>query len=370
MRDTVFRVFMRCIAAYAILFVLLSSLAVNGSQLPTTGEGLYRIGCAQCHGETGAGVPLDRVAFDVPLPDFADCSFATREPDFDWIAVSHQGGPVRGFDASMPAFGEAFDIEQLQKIVDFIRTFCAEDAWPSGELNFPRPMFTEKAYPEDELIWTVGVATEGKGELTNELLYERRFGARYQWELAVPFGAGQSTSGDPWAGGIGDVTLGIKSTVYHRLDRGNILSLNAEVAVPTGSERNGQGKGVFVFEPSVSFGQLLPGDAFVHLQAGIELPSDRDRVEQEIFWTAAFGRTFTANTWGRSFSPMVEIIGRAEDGGTEWDLVPQLQLSLNVRQHVLANVGLLVPVNDSSRPVQLFLYILWEWFDGGLLDGW
>ncbi|TDI47142.1 MAG: hypothetical protein E2P02_03940 [Acidobacteria bacterium] len=242
---------MRCIAAYAILFVLLSSLAVNGSQLPTTGEGLYRIGCAQCHGETGAGVPLDRVAFDVPLPDFADCSFATREPDFDWIAVSHQGGPVRGFDASMPAFGEAFDIEQLQKIVDFIRTFCAEDAWPSGELNFPRPMFTEKAYPEDELIWTVGVATEGKGELTNELLYERRFGARYQWELAVPFGAGQSTSGDPWAGGIGDVTLGIKSTVYHRLDRGNILSLNAEVAVPTGANETAKEKAsLFSSRPS------------------------------------------------------------------------------------------------------------------------
>ena len=118
-----------------------------------------------------------------------------------------------------------------------------------------------------------------------------------------------------------------------------IIPLNAEVDIPTGSEENGQGKGVFVFEPSVSFGQLLPGDAFVHLQAGIELPSDRDRVDQEIFWAAVFGRTFTANSWGRSFSPMVEIIGRTEDGSTEWAIVPQVQLSLNVRQHVLANVG-------------------------------
>ena len=67
---------------------------------------------------------------------------------------------------------------------------------------------------------------------------------------------------------------------------------------------------------------------------------------------------------------MVEVIGRAEDGDIEWDLIPQLQLSLNVRQHVLANVGLLVPVNDNFRPKQFFFYILWEWFDGGLLDGW
>ncbi len=88
---------------------------------------------------------------------------------------------------------------------------------------------------------------------------------------------------------------------------------------------------------------------------------------------------------------MVEVIGRAEDGSTHWDVVPQLQISLNLRQHVLANVGLLIPVNESSRPVnessrpvnessrpvnessrpkQFFLYVLWEWFDGGLLDGW
>ena len=119
---------MRLRAALVFLVLVFASPMVTGSELPTTGEGLYEIGCAKCHGKTGTGVPLDQVGFDVPLPDLSDCSFATREPDFDWIAVSHQGGPVRGFDFAMPAFGEAFDVEQLQKIVDFIRTFCTDDA--------------------------------------------------------------------------------------------------------------------------------------------------------------------------------------------------------------------------------------------------
>ena len=238
---------MRFVPRCTVLFVLLSSLAVNGSQLPTTGQGLYRIGCAQCHGETGAGVPLDQVGFDVPLPDFADCSFATREPDFDWIAVSHQGGPVRGFDSSMPAFGEAFDIEQLQKVVDFIRTFCVEDAWPSGELNLPRPLFTEKAYPEDELIWTVGIVAEGKGELTNELLYERRFGARYQWELAVPFGAAQSTSGGPWAGGVGDVTGGRQEYRLSSIGPRQYSELERRGRRPDGKRRKRPRKGRLCF---------------------------------------------------------------------------------------------------------------------------
>ena len=362
---------MRFSIVLAFLALLVTSPMVAGSELPTTGEGLYEIGCAKCHGKTGTGVPLDQVGFDVPLPDLTDCSFATREPDLDWIAVSHQGGPVRGFNSAMPAFGEAFEVEQIQKIVDFIRTFCADDAWPRGELNLPRPLFTEKAYPEDELVWTTGVATEESGDIVTELLFERRFGSRNQWELKVPFGATQATSDSPRIGGVGDVTVGVKSTVYHRLDRGNILSLNAELGIPTGSEEKGQGKGVWIFEPSVSFGQLLPAETFVHLQAGIELPSDRDRVDEEIFWKAVFGRTFTVNTWGRSWTPMVEVIGRSEDGSTDWDVVPQVQVSLNTRQHVLANVGVLVPTDDESlRQTQVFFYLLWEWFDGGLVDGW
>ena len=54
-----------------------------------------------CHGADGRGSPPERVGFDVPLPDFTDCSFATREPDGDWFAVAHQGGPVRGFAVTL-----------------------------------------------------------------------------------------------------------------------------------------------------------------------------------------------------------------------------------------------------------------------------
>ena len=54
-------------------------------------------------------------------------------------------------------------------------------------------------------------------------------------------------------------------------------------------------------------------------------------------------------------------------------LVPQLQVSLNTRQHVLANVGVLIPVGEApgaERPVRLLAYILLDWFDGGFFEGW
>jgi hypothetical protein len=48
-----------------------------------SGEELYRLGCAACHGPDGMGMPRSTVGFDTPLPDFTDCTFATPEPDSD-----------------------------------------------------------------------------------------------------------------------------------------------------------------------------------------------------------------------------------------------------------------------------------------------
>src|SRR6056297_1337763 len=104
------------------------------------GRALYMAACAACHAPDGTGLPAPTVGFAVPLPDFTDCSFATREPDSDWLAVAHDGGPVRGFDPLMPAFGGVLDLDQLQRAMDYVRTLCGEDAWPPGELNLPRAM--------------------------------------------------------------------------------------------------------------------------------------------------------------------------------------------------------------------------------------
>jgi hypothetical protein len=71
---------------------------------------------------------------------------------------------------------------------------------------------------------------------------------------------------------------------------------------------------------------------------------------------------------------MVELLGaRAleEDATTHWDLVPQVQVSLNTRQHVLGNFGVRFPLNDTeTRDPQLLFYVLWDWFDGGFFEGW
>lgn len=348
-------------------------------KLPESGRELYRLSCAACHGSDGRGAPTGMVGFDTPLPDFTDCNFTTREAAADWIAVAMEGGPARGFSEIMPEFGDALTQEQVTKILLHIRTFADCDDWPRGELNLPRAIFTTKAYPEDELVIESIFKTEGLDKISNKLIYERRIGEHNQVELAVPFGWNKIESNDDsehteWASGMGDVALGAKRVLFHSMSSQSILSAGAEVLLPTGDEDEGFGKGTTVFEPFLAYGQLFPADFFLQLQAGVELPCEDEHVQDEAFWKMAAGRTFSLGRYGSSWSPMVEILGSKNlDRGhdAEWDIVPQIQLSLNRRQHVRLALGVRLPLNhtDQRDPVYV-VYLLWDMFDGGFLEGW
>ncbi len=338
-----------------------------------SGKVLYKQACSACHGIRGQGVAQTQLGLNTPTPDFSDCNFASREPDADWIAVAHQGGPARGFSKEMPAFGEALTAERLQKIMDHIRTLCTDDDWPRGELNLPRPLVTEKAYPEDEAVISSSIDMENEGSVMNELVYEQRLGARNQLELVVPFGFSESPAGN-WNGGqLGDVAVGVKRALYHNINSGSIVSLTGEVIFPTGDRATGFGKGTTILEPFVSFGQILPVGGFLHLQSGMELPLLKDKATEEAFWRAALGKSITQGRWGRVWSPMVEVLGSREfesDAQTHWDIVPQMQVTLNTRQHIMLNLGVRIPADDPARDTQLMVYVLWDWFDGGFFEGW
>jgi hypothetical protein len=338
------------------------------------GAELYQTACAGCHGADGRGEPsLSLFLADPPVPDFTGCSFASREPDADWIAVAHDGGPVRGFSPMMPAFGGMLEPDDLQRVMDYIRTLCDDSSWPRGELNLPRAMFTEKAYPEDELVWTTDVPLgDGGSAVTNEIVYEKRFGAQSQIEVVVPFGL-REREGGSWVGGLGDLVLGVKHTLFHSLDAGSILSLGGEVKFPTGREEDGFGDGTTVFESFLSYGQILPSDAFVQLQGVAEFPTESGH-DNELVGRSVIGWSHAEGGWNRTWTPMLEVQAKRElaDGEAwRWDVVPQLQVTLNTRQHVVANVAVLLPLTErESRDPRLTFYILWDWFDGSILDGW
>jgi hypothetical protein len=143
---------------------------------------------------------------------------------------------------------------------------------------------------------------------------------------------------------------------------------------PVGKEDRGLGSGVTVFEPFVAFSQMLPRDAFMHVHAGFELPSNTDIAPKESYWRTALGKTFTRQSGtGRAWSPMVELLGVHEfvtGSEIEWDIVPQMQVTLSRRGHIMASAGMQFPLSERDRPKRFMFYLLWDWFDGGLLSGW
>ena len=337
----------------------LAAVGFNAPEAASTGEELYRASCAACHGNDGRGEDPGIVGFDTPLPDFTDCNFATREPDADWLAVTHQGGPVRGFAKEMPAFGEHLSSEELLSILGYIRTMCVDDSWPRGELNFPRPLVTTKAYPEDEAV--LESAFETLPETYSSAfttVYEKRIGARGHVELSVPviFVDGKVPAM------LGNIALGGKRVVYQNLQQAAILTVGGEVGLPTGTSQ-------MSLEPFVTYGKGLPADGFLQLLVGAETGSAEE--SGALLVRGVLGKTLITGKWGRAWSPMVEVLSEKRDGQVAVDIVPQVQVTLNKRQHVVMNIGLRVPTHNTMErtPVPM-MHLLWEWFDGGFIEGW
>jgi len=88
----------------------------------------------------------------------------------------------------------------------------------------------------------------------------------------------------------------------------------------------------------------------------------------------AIGKTWTEGEYGRAWSPILEALVTRDlvrGAETNIDLVPQLQITLNQRQHIQFDIGVRIPVNHTEgRDTQVVFYFLWDWFDGGLRDGW
>jgi hypothetical protein len=108
---------------------------------------------------------------------------------------------------------------------------------------------------------------------------------------------------------------------------------------------------------------------------GADLPRHTDIAPQSIFFNTAIGQTIMADHGlGRAWSPMFEFIADrdlVDLAKTNWDVLPQLQVTISHRQHIRGDLGVRVPVtNTAGRPVQLEFYLLWDWQDGKINEGW
>src|SRR6266481_3346794 len=370
--------YIRAVTRLAVIWFCVP-LAVAGGQTGSrgtqAGEKVFKSACAACHGADGRGTAKEIAGFERPrtFPDFTACDQTTPEPNTTWRDVILHGGPARGFSDIMPSFGEALTSEQIDDVIAYLRSFCRNPHWPRGELNLPRALVTEKAYPEDEVVISTALNAQGAPGGTTHIIHEQRFGMKNQIEIDVPINFQDQSH--TWYGGIGDTTLGVKRTMFSSLRSGSILSLFGGAILPTGNKARGFGTGTTTFETFAAFDQLFRTNTFVQTQFGADLPRHTKIAPQSIFFNTAIGQSFAANHGlGRLWSPMVEFLGAGDlvdNAKMNWDVLPQMQVTISKRQHIRANVGVRVPVNNTSgRQIQVVFYLLWDWFDGRLNEGW
>lgn len=354
-----------------VLFAQVGSLHLD------TGEHIYKTACVACHGPDGKGMPESIAAFEQPdsFPDFTRCDQTTAELDNDYRAVIVHGGRYRGFSQIMPSFKEALTPGQINLVIGYLRHFCREsdpDEWPRGELNLPRAMVTEKAYPEDEEVVSTAVNAKGAPGSEMHIIHEQRFGEKNQLEIDVPINF--QDENHTWYGGVGDTTFGVKRVMFSSLRWGSIMALQGSVLVPSGNPARGFGSGTTTFETFAAYDQLFRNTS-IQTQFGADLPRHTAIAPQSIFFNTAIGQTIMADHGlGRAWTPMFEFLAQRDlmDGAkTDWDLLPQMQVTISHRQHIRGDLGVRVPVSNSTgRAVQLQLYLLWDWQDGKINEGW
>lgn len=344
------------------------------------GQQVYEQACLACHGSTGSGAPQALLGFHRPssFPNFSQCSTTAPEYTRDWRAVIVNGGRARGYSEIMPAFGDALTAEQIDAVIGYLRSLCADPDWAPGELNAPRALLTEKAYPEDELVVTTSVDSTSKPAVGNTLTYERQFGARNQLEVELPYNFARAGDGSV-QGGLSDMVAGIKRVMFYHYDptrdAGDILSLQGEITLPTGSPSRALGTGQTALGAFAAYDIFLPGKVSLQWQAGGDEPLHTAPGARDVYARMAIGKSFPAGAGlGRLWSPMVEVIAHHDlqpGAVTDWSVIPQLEVTLSTRQHVSANLGYEIAVNEPRQRSNTFmLYILWDTLDGSLFAGW
>lgn len=341
-------------------------LGCGSSYAADNGRELYDAACASCHGRDGRGAS-EGTAITVPLPDFTDCSFVTRETTGNWVALVAEGGQVLGLSTQMPGFGDSLSDDQVRQVIAYVRAFCRDPSWPHADLNFRRPLFTGKAFPEDEVVLNLNFdKSRTSRSLVNEWTLEKRLWARGQAEVTLPF-IYNDPKGGAATGGVGDLTLAYKHVVSASQSSGMLAAFSLDLVLPTGDRDRGLGDGTMGLGPSLRAGKTLGPFA---LQGEIKavLPADVDRAPRRLLYRAALQLPLSPlrRGWVPSleFEADTKVEGRTQDA---YSFAPVLYKGLSKSGHVAFAVGAKIPVAGARTfDYQIGAFLLWEFLEGGL----
>jgi mono/diheme cytochrome c family protein len=350
-----------------MLFASLIAAPLQAADLDR-GAAVFAANCATCHGQHGSPDPDSALvkALGVVPADFSDTLFNSREGEGEWKLVATHGGAALGFSEVMPAFGGTLSEEDIDNVLAYIKTLGGEHDYPDGSLNLFLPIRTKKAFPEDEWVWKQRYTDqEGDNAWKNTLEYEFRLGRRWQGILEANY----TVKGDD--SDFGHFEPGFKYVLSHNKKKGSIYTLGVQAGVPLNSGEHWE------FLPYLAMGKIINDEWIFQGSGRLKLDiEDSDHSSAEFAGIVHWVHT----PWPRSVYPALEVVAEVpfETGSgpdkvdaVQWSVLPQARIGISKRGHVAVNVGLELPLNERDRyDWRAYVYLIWDFADGGFFEAW
>lgn len=345
----------------ALSLVVSSWVSVAEAAPPTTGQQLFTQHCARCHTTSGSGLPNTHPLlseFDQPPADFTDGLFNSTEPARDWFNVVKFGGAAMGLSDQMPAHSDRLSDDEIRRVVRYLGTFADTRGYPSGDLNFRRPVATIKAFPETELLVLGRFEQPEVGPATwrSTLYHARRVGKQVSVEAKLSHIA---TADD---NELDEIELGVKWAAV-RAGSSFLLSLGAEAAFAIDDA------GAPEMIPYASYAAPL-GTAFT-LQGTLKSHLPTDAVSDGDVATS-HAVHWLSSSMPRGVFPGLEAVASAafDDGEISVAVIPQVFFAFSKRGHVGVAVGAEIPAVGETFDYRAHTFLFWDMADGPFWEGW
>jgi mono/diheme cytochrome c family protein len=306
--------------------------AVQGDAV--RGRAVFEKHCVSCHGIDGKGDGPAAATLSVKPANLTDCR-RTAEDDIEMIdSIVRHGGSYAGMSSVMPAWGKVLTAMEIADVAAYEKSLCDDPDWVPGELNFPRPLVTGKAIPEQEVILGGQFTRNARDVSPNEQRMtftgsvEYRFDGRTEIELEVPVSAVNMDPG-PSTAGLGDLAVSLKRVLFFSVEHLKIMTAGLELGLPTGRSNKALGSGELTWEPYLRAGARWD-DVILQGDASLELPQQSANTATALLYNLALAYEIEPDP-RLEIVPMVEVnsetaLNGPDGGRTLSAVLPQLRL--------------------------------------------
>jgi len=310
------------------------------------GREVFERNCMGCHGADGKGTGRLAATLPVRPSNLTDCKLTDEDPVLVGQGIIRHGGPSIGRSLAMPAFGTVLSDSDIVDVARYVRSLCTDPDWVPRELDFPHPLITSKAFPEEHI--TIGGRFGRNGTNVSEYFGRLDYRVNGLTDIGITSRAlSINPNIGPTESGLGDTVLSVNrvlafSTLYRAL-----ASAGLDLALPTGNDRRGLGGGSVVFVPSLRAGVDWK-HVVVQVAGALVVPTTMSNSNTQANLDVAIGRYFLPNP-RLQITPMIELnmgtqISGSSYGETKSAILPLIRVKW-LRWAV--GVGVQVPITDA-----------------------